>query len=271
MSVDVNRISLNQITTESWSLKEAIDGCVRHDIPTISVWRHKIAEFGLKESKHMIEASGLGVSSVCRGGMFPAPTISERRERIDDNKRAIEEAAELGSDVLVLVCGPAPKKDLQEGRRWVQEGIESLIPFAEQHNVKLGIEPLHPMYAADRSVITTLGEANALQQSLESPQVGVIVDVFHVWWDPFLYEAIERAKGHILGFHVSDWRVPLPDIFKGRSMMGDGVIDIPRIRQAVEINGYYGPIEVEVINQAIWDRPGDETLQLMKERFAQHV
>ncbi|MFD2922324.1 sugar phosphate isomerase/epimerase family protein [Halobacillus naozhouensis] len=269
--VNVNRISLNQITTENWSLREAIDGCVRNEIPTISVWRHKISEVGLKESKKMIKESGLGVSSVCRGGMFPALTASERVQRIDDNKRAIEEAAELGTDVLVLVCGAAPDKNLPESRKWVQEGIETLIPFAEQHKVKLGIEPLHPMYAADRSVITTLGEANALQNSLASSQVGVIVDVFHVWWDPFLYQEIENARGNILGFHVSDWKVPLPDIFKGRSMMGDGVIEIPRIRQAVEENDYHGPIEVEIINQDIWDMPGDETLKLMKKSFVEHV
>lgn len=270
-TVDINRISLNQITTENWSLKEAIEGCVRNDVSTISVWRHKIAEVGLKESKKMLNASGLGVSSVCRGGMFPALAELERRERIDDNKKAIEEAAELGTDVLVLVCGPAPDKNLSESRKWVQEGIETLIPFAEQHNVKLGIEPLHPMYAADRSVITTLGEANAMQQALGSTQVGVVVDVFHVWWDPFLYEEINRAKGTILGFHVSDWKVPLPDIFKGRSMMGEGVIDIPRIRKSVEENGYHGPIEVEIINQDIWDQPGDEVLHQMKKSFIEHV
>ncbi|WP_080875933.1 sugar phosphate isomerase/epimerase family protein [Oceanobacillus timonensis] len=269
--VEMSRLSLNQITTENWSLKEAVDGCVRNDISAISIWRHKIAEIGLKESKHLIKSSGLNVSSVCRGGMFPASTASERQVRIDDNKRAIEETAELDGNVLVLVCGPSPDKDIQESRKWVKEGIESIIPFAEQHGVKLGIEPLHPMYAADRSVITTLGEANVLQASLGSKQVGVIVDVFHVWWDPFLYEEIKRAKGNILGFHVSDWKVPLPDIFKGRSMMGEGVIDIPRIRKAVEENGYHDFVEVEIINQEIWDRPGGETLQWMKNSFAKYV
>ncbi|UOQ44113.1 sugar phosphate isomerase/epimerase [Halobacillus salinarum] len=269
--VDSKRISLNQITTENWSLQEAIEGCVRNSVPSISIWRHKIREVGLKESKKMVEDSGLAVSSICRGGMFPAKSGSERMERIEDNKRAIEEAAELGTDVLVLVCGPSPHKDIQESRRWVRDGIEALIPYAKEHNVKLGIEPLHPMYAADRSVITTLGEANAMQQSLGSSSVGVIVDVFHVWWDPFLYEEIKRAGGTILGFHVSDWKVPLPDIFKGRSMMGDGVIDIPGIRKAVEDNGYTGPIEVEIINQEIWDQPGDETLKVMKKRFVEHV
>ncbi|NGP45177.1 sugar phosphate isomerase/epimerase [Bacillaceae bacterium SIJ1] len=267
----LDRLSLNQITTDRWSLQEAVDGCVRAEIPWISVWRHKIAEVGLKESKRIIADSGLHVSSICRGGMFPAATASEREERIDDNRRAIEEAAELGTDVLVLVCGPAPDRDIAGARQMVADGIEQLIPFAESHGVKLGIEPLHPMYAADRSVINTLQQANDMAEVYEAHQVGVVVDVFHVWWDPYVYQEIQRASGHILGFHVSDWIVPVPDLFKGRGMMGDGVIELRKLRNAVEAAGYQGPIEVEIINQAIWDQPGDDVLALMKERYKEHV
>ncbi|QDI92214.1 sugar phosphate isomerase/epimerase [Salicibibacter halophilus] len=270
-SAGLDRLSLNQITTENLNLREAVEGCAQQDIPWISVWRHKVDAIGLKESKKLIDGHGLKVSSLCRGGMFPAATATERKERIDDNKRAIEEAAELGTDTLVLVCGPSPDKNLEQSRKWVQEGIEHLVPFAEEHGIKLGIEPLHPMYAADRSVIVTLGEANAMQRSIASFQVGVVVDVFHVWWDPYLYDEIEKAKGTILGFHVSDWKVPMHDMFKGRSMMGDGVIDIPKIRQAVEANGYHGPIEVEIMNQEIWDAPRADTLRLMKDRYGRFV
>ncbi|WP_018923507.1 sugar phosphate isomerase/epimerase family protein [Salsuginibacillus kocurii] len=266
----LERISLNQITTEKWDLKEAINGCVRHDVPWISVWRHKLNEYGLQESKKMIQESGLQVSSLCRGGMFPASSLPERKKRIEDNKRAVDEAAELGTDVLVLVCGPAPDKDIDTARKWVQEGIEEVLPYAEQHGVKLGIEPLHPMYAADRSVIVTMEEANELTEQFASPYIGVVVDVFHVWWDPNLYYHIDRARESILGFHVSDWPVPPPDLFKGRGMMGDGAIELRRIRQAVEAAGYHGPIEVEIINQAIWDTPGDEVLNTMKKRFVEH-
>lgn len=267
----LDKLSLNQITTDNWSLKEAVEGCARADIPWIAPWRHKVHEIGLKESKRLIADAGLKVSSLCRGGMFPAATGSERQKRLDDNKVAIEEAAELGTDVLVLVCGPAPDKDIVTARKWVEEGIEKLIPFAQSHGVKLGIEPLHPMFAADRSVVSTLGQANTMSEKLDSDQVGVVVDVYHVWWDPQLYQEIKRAKGDILGFHVSDWIVPLPDMFKGRGMMGDGVIDIPRIRGAVEAVGYNGPIEVEIINQEIQDRPGDDVLKEIKERYVEHV
>lgn len=268
---ELSRISLNQITTENWSLSEAIDGCERNEVPWISIWRHKLAEYGVKETAAHLKRSGIKVSSLCRGGMFPAATQEERQRRIEDNKRAIEEAAEINTDTLVLVCGPAPDKDLGQARKWVLEGIEAMIPHAEQHGIKLGIEPLHPMYAADRSVINTLGQANSMIQTLKSPQVGVVVDVFHVWWDPELAREISAAKGNILGFHVSDWKVPILDMFKGRSMMGDGSIDIKGIRKQVEAAGYQGPIEVEIMNQELWDRPGDDVLKEMKERYSEHV
>lgn len=267
----LKNLSLNQITTDNWSLKEAVEGCVRSNVPWISPWRHKVHEIGLSESKRIINDAGLKVSSLCRGGMFPASTLKQRQKNLDDNKTAIEEAAELGTDVLVLVCGPAPDRDIDTARKWVEEGIEQLAPFAESYGVKLGIEPLHPMYAADRSVVVTLNQANTIAEKFKPSQVGVVVDVFHVWWDPQLYMEIERAKNNILGFHVSDWIVPVPDIFKGRGMMGDGVIEIRRIRQAVEKAGYNGPIEVEIINQSIWDTPGDETLSTIKERYLEHV
>ncbi len=267
----MEKLSLNQITTNNWSLKEAVNGCVKAEVPWISVWRHKIHEIGLTESKRIIQDSGLKVSSLCRGGMFPASTPEQRQKNLDDNRRAVEEAAEIGTDVLVLVCGPGPDKDIDTSRKWVEEGIEQLAPFAESHGIKLGIEPLHPMFAADRSVVVTLDQANTMAKKYNPNQVGVIVDVYHVWWDPDLYNQIERASDHILGFHVSDWIVPVPDMFKGRGMMGDGVIEIPRIRKAVEKAGYDGPVEVEIINQAIWDQPGDITLSTMKDRYLKYV
>ena len=264
-------LSLNQITTEHWNLKEAAIGCAQAEVPWISIWRHKLEALGIAESKRIIKGTGLKVSSLCRGGMFPAATEEQRRKNLDDNKRAVEEAAELGTDVLVLVCGPALDRNIDLSRQWVEEGIEQLVPFAESCGVRLGIEPLHPMYAADRSVIVTLGQANKIAQEYSPDQVGVVVDVFHVWWDPELYKQIARAKERILGFHVSDWNVPITDTFKARRMMGDGVIEIRRIRKAVEEAGYHGPIEVEIMNQELWDMPGEDVLKLMKNSFVKHV
>lgn len=267
----IERLSLNQITMDRLSLREAVDCCVRAEVPWIALWRHKVAETGLAESARIIRESGLRVSSLCRGGMFPAATAAEREKRLDDNKRAVEEAAELGTDTLVLVCGPAPDRDIAAARRMVAEGIEKLAPFAKSHGVKLGIEPLHPMFAGDRSVISTLAQANTIAERFDPREVGVVIDVFHVWWDPDLYAQIERARGRILGYHVNDWLVPLPDTLMGRGMMGDGVIELRKIRQAVEAAGYSGPIEVEIFNQQIWDMPGDEVVELTKTRFLEHV
>jgi sugar phosphate isomerase/epimerase len=203
--------------------------------------------------------------------MFPAATAEERQARIDDNRRAIDEAATLGADVLVLVCGAAPDRDIDGARTMIAEGIAAVSDHAKERGVQLGIEPLHPMFAADRSAITRLGEANNLAAQFDADRVGVVIDVFHVWWDHEVYAEIERAKGRILGFHVSDWLVPLPDVLLGRGMMGDGVIELRRLRAAVEAAGYTGPIEVEIFNRKIWDTPGDEVLALMKERYLECV
>lgn len=268
---DYARLSLNQITTNSWNMREAVEGCARAGIPWIGLWREKVQEYGLAESRRLVTEAGLRVSSLCRGGWFPAASKAERQARIDDNRRAIAEAAELGTDVLVLVCGPAPDRDIMAGRAMVEEAIAELLPEAQAAGVKLGIEPLHPMFAADRSVITALAEANRLVEYFKSDVLGVVVDVYHVWWDADVFAQIARARGHILGFHVSDWPVPLPDMLLGRAMMGDGMINLRPLRAAVEAAGYNGPIEVEIFNRVIWDTPGDEALRLMKQRYLEWV
>jgi sugar phosphate isomerase/epimerase len=268
---DYTRLSLNQITTNGWSLPEAVDGCVRAGIPTIAIWRDKIAQIGLEASRKLVRDANLRVSSLCRGGMFPALTREERAARIADNKRGIDEAAELQAETFVLVCGPAPDRDLRAARRMVEDAIAQLVPYAQERNVKLGIEPLHPMFAAEKSCITSLKEANNLAEKFDSKTVGIVVDVYHVWWDAMIEREIARARGSIFEFHISDWLVPTPDMYLGRGMMGDGCIDIRYIRSLVEAAGYQGFIEVEIFNQEIWDRPGDEVLQLMKERYLEFV
>jgi sugar phosphate isomerase/epimerase len=267
MHAAIERLSLNQITTERWSLEEAIAGCAQAELKHIAIWRHKLADVKLSQVRSWLQDADVQVSSLCRGGMFPAAGQQERAKRLDDNRLAIEQAAELGTDTLVLVCGGLYDKDIATARHWVEEGIAQLVPYAQQHGVRLGIEPLHPMYAADRSVIVSLKQAIDLAQSYKPHEVGVIIDVFHVWWDPELYSQIKRAAGRIVGFHISDWLVPLPDVLLGRGMMGDGVIEIRKIRLAVEQIGYQGPIEVEIFNQQIWDQPGEQTLALMKQRY----
>lgn len=273
---DLSRLSLNQYTTNRWTVREAVEGCARAGIPAIGLWRDKVAETGLAHSARLVRDAGITVSSLCRGGMFPALTQAERQIRIDDNRRAIDEAAELGTATLVLVCGGQPDRDLDAARAHVMDGIAAVIPYAAERGVKLGIEPLHPMFCADRSVVATLGQANNMARvlnaqfpDLDNP-VGVIIDVYHVWWDPAIYAEIESAAGLIFGFHISDWIVPLPDVLKGRGMMGDGCIEIRRLREAVDRVGYSGSIEVEIFNDALWGMPGDDLLRLMCARYIQH-
>ena len=273
---DTSRLSLNQYTTFNWTVEEAVEGCARAGLRWIGLWRDKVAAQGLEESARLLEETGLRCSSLCRGGMFPAATQAERDKRIDDNKRAVDECVTLGTDTLVLVCGGIhAANDLDGARQMVFDGIASLVPYAQERAVKLGVEPLHPVYCADRNVVVTLAQANdfaeRLNRQFSGMPVGVVIDVFHVWWDPQVYDEIKRASGHVFGFHVCDWLTPLPDVLKGRGMMGDGAIEIRRLRKAVEAAGYSGPIECEIFNQALWDMPGDEVLELMKRRFIRCV
>ena len=266
----LQRLSFNQMTADPWSLEQVVRNCSTSSVPYIGVWRHKLDGNAVKASA-MIRKEGLRVSSLCRGGWFSAPTAEERRERNADNRRAIEEAALLGAPVLVIVSGPAKGQTLGDARATVLDGLLEVLPDAEKAGVTLGIEPLHPMYAAERSVVVTLKQANDLADQLSSPAAGVIVDVFHVWWDPEVMQQIERAHGKIAGFHVSDWPVPLPGILMGRAMMGDGVIELRRLRQAVDAAGYRGPIEVEIFNDEIWKGADDGLLERVRQRFVEHV
>jgi sugar phosphate isomerase/epimerase len=269
MSV-LGRLSFNQMTVDPWSLEEAVRHCAKAGVANIGVWRHKL-DGDASRAAALIRGEGLRVSSLCRGGWFSASTAQERRMCVEDNRKAIEEAATLGSPVLVIVSGPANGQTLSDARATVMDGLLEVLPDAEQAGVVLGIEPLHPMYAAERSVVVTLRQANDIVDRLASAAAGVVVDAFHVWWDPELMVQIERAKGKIVGFHVSDWPVPLPGILMGRSMMGDGVIELRTMRQAVDAAGYDGPIEVEIFNDEIWKSADAGFMELMKRQFVECV
>ena len=266
---DAARLSFNQATAERASLSDVIESCARHGVPGISIWRHKLAETGVERAAKQLRDAGLWVSSVCRGGMFPALTASERSDRIDDNRRAIDDAATLGAEVLVLVCGASPDRDISAARAMVADGIAAIAPYAAERGVRLGIEPLHPAFAAERSCITTMREARLISEQYEASNVGVVVDVYHVWWDPERAEEIARLGERIAGYHVNDWLVPVKDVLMNRGMMGDGVIELRRIRGEIERAGYLGPIEVEIFNESIWARPLDELVRLTKERFVE--
>jgi sugar phosphate isomerase/epimerase len=266
---DATRLSFNQATAERASLSDVIESCARHSVPGISIWRHKLAETGVERAAKQLRDAGLWVSSVCRGGMFPALTASERAERIDDNRRAIDDAATLGAEVLVLVCGASPDRDISGARAMVADGIAAIAPYAAERGVRLGIEPLHPAFAAERSCITTMKEARLMSEQFDASNVGVVVDVYHVWWDPERADEIARLGDRIAGYHVNDWLVPVKNVLMNRGMMGDGVIELRRIRGEIERAGYLGPIEVEIFNESIWEQPLDELVRLTKQRFVE--
>lgn len=265
------RLSLNQKTTDALSVPEAIQICRNHGIDWIGLWREPVAEHGLEATAALVRSSGLRVSSLCRGGFFPAETKEGFQASLAENRRAVDEAATLGTDVVVLVCGGIAGNDLARSRAQVGDAIADLAPYAGSRGVRLAIEPLHPMYGADRSVIVTLGQALDIAERHPPDQVGVVIDTFHLWWDPDVWTQIERASGRILSFQLADWPVVLPGILHGRVMVGDGVIDFPAFVEAVDRAGYDGPIEVEIFNRRLWATPGDEVVSLMVERFLEIV
>jgi sugar phosphate isomerase/epimerase len=267
----MDRLSINHYSIRQWDLNQLVEGCRRLGIKNVGLWRDKINAIGLTKARQLIEESGIVVSSLCRGGFFTYSSDQEKIKTIADNQRAVDEAAALRSPLLVLVCGGIASAGLDRSREMVLEGIAGLTPYAQARGVKLGIEPLHPMFTANRSVIATLEQANALADQFPAETVGVVIDTYHVWWDPRVYESINRAAGRIFAFHVSDWLVPPPDFLNGRGLLGDGCIEFAKLVSAVTRAGYNGPIEVEIFNEQLWSFPGDQALALIKDRFTQFV
>ncbi|HKU11905.1 MAG TPA: sugar phosphate isomerase/epimerase family protein [Sinomonas sp.] len=271
-----SRLSLNSATTKRWSLQEAVDGCVRAGIPAIGPWRDRVEEAGLTEAAAIIRSAGLEVSSLCRGGFLTAADEAGQAEALADNRRAVLEAETLGTRDLYLVVGGLPKgeKDVVAARARIADRLGDLVPFAREHGVRLLLEPLHPMYAADRALVSTLGQALDIAAPFDPAEVAVAVDTFHVWWDPELKDQIARAgnENRLASYQVCDFNLPIAaDALLSRGMMGDGVIDFPTITGWVRDAGYEGYIEVEIFNQEIWDADGDKTLAVMKERFEELV
>lgn len=262
-TLDASGLSLNTATvSKRWTLLEAVEGAARHGLGGICPWRDKLAEAGTAAAARAIRDAGLGVSGLCRGGWYTAEGALTPAVR-DDNRRAVDEAAEIGAACLVMVVGGLPpgSRDLGGARQIVAEGLADTLEHARAAGVPVAIEPLHPMYAADRACVNTTAQALDLCDQL-GPGIGVALDVYHVWWDPAIRAQIARAgRDRLLAFHVCDWLVPTRDLLTDRGMMGEGVIDIPGLRAAVEAEGFDGLVEVEIFSAADWwTRPADEVL-----------
>jgi sugar phosphate isomerase/epimerase len=269
--MDIGRLSLNQATVRRLTLAQAVDLCVRHEIPAVGLWRESVADAGLASAAAAVRRSGLHVSSLCRGGFFTHADPAARRAALDDNRAAIEEASALAADVLVLVCGGLVPgtRDLGVARRMIADAIAELVPRAQELGVRLGIESLHPMFCADRCVLSRLGDAVDLALSFPADAVGVVVDTYNIWWDSQIGADLARAAGRIAGYQLGDWVLPLPrDTLLGRGHLGDGSIDFDLITEQVIAAGYDGFAEVEIFSQQVWDAPGDDTAATVKSRFA---
>ena len=253
LSHDRALLSINSMTVKAWSLEQLIEGCARAGISAISPWRDIVHACGVERARKLIRERGMTVTGLCRGGMFPAADEAGRRAALDDNRRAVDEAAAIGAQCLVLVVGGLPQnsRDIVGARTQVREALHALLPHAREAQVPLGMEPLHPMYAADRACVNTLAQANDLCDEL-GEGAGVVVDTYHVWWDPDLERQIARAGKKILAYHVNDWLLPTTNLLLDRGMMGDGVIDLRAIRAMVERAGYRGHCEVEILSRKNW-------------------
>ncbi|MFF7531956.1 sugar phosphate isomerase/epimerase family protein [Streptomyces bobili] len=272
----LERFSINQMTVKQLSMPELVTACRDLGIGNIGLWRDPVQTYGVEETAKLVRDAGLTVTTLCRGGFFTAVDPDERKAALADNRRAIDEAATLGTEVLVLVSGGLPpgSKDLHGARERIADALTELGPYAEDHGVKLAIEPLHPMYASDRCVVSTLTQALDLAERFPAHQVGVTVDTYHIWWDDQAPAQIARAgaSGRIHTFQLADWTTPLPEgVLNGRGQIGDGAIDMREWLGYVEAAGYTGAIEVELFNDALWARDGREVLAETAQRFVSHT
>ncbi|MFE7238804.1 sugar phosphate isomerase/epimerase family protein [Streptomyces sp. NPDC057582] len=273
---DVSRLSINQETIKQWSLPELTEGCVKAGIDKVGLWRGPVQEYGVERTAQLLKDAGLTVTSLCRGGFFTALDPAERARALDDNRAAIDEAAALSTDTLVLVSGGLPpgSRDLRGARERIAEALAELGPYAQERGVRLAIEPLHPMFASDRCVVSTLSQALDIAERFPAEQVGVVVDTYHIWWDDQAAAQIARAGegGRIHSFQLADWITPLPaGVLVGRGQLGDGSIDFRAFREMVEATGFDGPIEVEIFNEDLWARDGAEVLAEVAARYVEHA
>jgi sugar phosphate isomerase/epimerase len=260
---DLSGLCIHTITTKPWKIEEAAKQYALAGVKGITVWRDALEGRNIQKTGELLRDSGLSIVSLCRGGFFAHKEAFKRKTAVNNNQKLIEEAAELGAKLLVLVPGADPKQSLEDSRKQILDGITSVLPEAEAAGVKLAIEPLHPMYADTRSAINTMAQANQMAETLNSPYVGVAVDVYHLWWDPDLEKEIKRCgeNNHLFAFHISDWETPTNDLLLDRGLMGEGCIPISEIKTWVEDAGFTGFHEVEIFSSRYWKQDQSEFLK----------
>ena len=269
---DFSRLCIHTITTKPWNIEEAAENYSKACVKGISVWRETLDGRDIVKTGELLKNNDLKIVSLVRGGFFPSISSKMRKKAIEDNRKAIEEAASLGCPMLVLVCGADPAQLLEVSRSQIKEGIGILLPYAEEHNIKLAIEPLHPMYTDTRSAINTLSQANDLAEYFNSFLIGVAVDVYHLWWDPGLEHQIARcgANGNLFAFHICDWLSPTKDMLTDRGLMGEGCIPLQKIRGWVDKAGFTGFHEVEIFSTKHWAEDQHQFLENIKNAYLEN-
>jgi sugar phosphate isomerase/epimerase len=270
---DLSKLCVHTQTNKPWSLEECIQNYSAAGIHAVSIWRHLLEDQSISRVRSLLKEHEMKVVSLVRGGFFASVHPERREAALEDNRLAIEQAAEIGAPLLVLVCGADPDQSLEASRDQIREGIQSILPEAKEAGVSLAIEPLHPMYAADRSAITTLAQANDLVEVLNDSMLGVAIDVFHLWWDPDLEPQLLRCGNNkaIFAYHICDWNVPMKDMLNDRGLMGDGCIDLKQIRTWVEEAGFSGYREVEVFSDTYWGMDQKAYLQKIKHAYLNYT
>jgi sugar phosphate isomerase/epimerase len=269
---DLSRFCVHTQTTKPWNLPQCVENYSKAGFKGITIWRNVLEGVNLLSAKKMLDDFNMTVVSLCRGGFFPSIDGKIRKDAIDDNLLAIDQAAALGAPVIVMVCGADGRQSLERSRDQIKEGILKILPHAKAAGIKLAIEPLHPMYAGDRSAINTLKQANDLATDINSALVGVALDVYHVWWDPDLELEIKRCAehGYLFTFHICDWKIPTNDMLLDRGIMGEGCIDIPKIRGWVEDAGFTGFHEVEIFSSSYWKEDQERFLSRIIHAYLNH-
>lgn len=270
---ELSRLAIHTMTFKPWTLAQCVDAFANAGVPGISVWRNVIEPIGIDEASRIVRSSKLRVPALVRGGFFVSPDASARAKAVEENKRCIDEAAAIGAEMVVLVVGAVPGISLPAARDQITAGIEACLDHAARMRVKLAIEPLHPMYAGDRSAINRMAEARHVCEKLRSPWLGIALDVFHCWWDPDLENEIALAgrQKTLLAFHVCDWKPAMSDMLNDRGLMGEGCIDIKSIGKHVAAAGFADLIEVEIFSNKYWAADQNEYLKQVLRAFREHV
>ena len=270
---DFSKLCVHTQTNKPWNLLQCAENYSKAGIHGISIWRHLLEGISTSDVRHVLNDHGLNVVSLVRGGFFASVNASERKSAIEENLKAIGEAGSIGAPLLVLVCGADPGQPQSVSRDQIMQGITEILPHAEKAGIKLAIEPLHPMYAADRSAIGTMKQANDMAEAIGSDLLGVAVDVFHLWWDPDLQAEIIRCGilGKLFAFHICDWKPTMTDMMNDRGIMGEGCIDLKQVRVWMAEAGFNSYLEVEVFSEKYWAMDQLQYLELIKQAYLTHT